>query len=217
MTTGTTTTLTAQAFDPNYTALSYSWWGSGPSGVAAPSIIYSSGMTYNGNITATVTFSGPGNYVFTLTVSDPVGKSTSASVTVTVQANSPVIVTLGASSLNGNKDTLSATVTDGNPGSLRYSWSVSASSTGSLPAVNSNNGSVFRGSNNTFSISSLATYFGPGTYNFTLTVTDGWGLSTSSPLTVTVPQNPPVITVLQANPSPVMAGNTTKLERHGDR
>jgi hypothetical protein len=96
---------------------------------------------------------------------------------ITLTANSPV---------GGTTSILTAQVSDSNPGNLTYSWSVLSSPTGATaPTLNPSSGSS---STLNFSTSSTATFSQAGNYQFQFSVTDGAGVTSTAPVSVTVTQ-----------------------------
>lgn len=168
------------------TIVSYSWVkSSGPAG----------GTIGNASsASTTVTSLVQGVYVFALTVTDNNGLSSTASVTVTVNAAAiqPPVANAGNSqviSLPLNSITLSGTGTGSNGATIvSYSWSQSSG-----PST----ATIVNATNATTVVNNLL----QGVYVFTLTVTDNNGLTSSSSVTITV--NP------MANVPPVAnAGNS---------
>jgi subtilase family serine protease len=168
-----TTTLSATITDVNSLSYTYSWSVlSAPDGQQWPTMNPQSGVSNAGTITSTATFYGPGTFVFQLTAQDAGGLVTNATVTVTVIGLTPTITSLVANPnpvTSGDTTTLTAQYTDGNPTYVSYDWTVLSAPAGQqYPSLNPSAGDVF-----TNTITSTATFFGPGTYQFELTITDG--------------------------------------------
>ena len=159
----------SKSSDPDGDTLSYAWTDQNGNPVSSAAVVQLTLM--------------PGSYTFTLTVTDPGKLSSSAMTHVTVNApvNHPPVANAGLDQtipahspatvqLNGS----ASSDPDGDP--LTYVWKDQLGTTvGNAPVV-------------TLSLS-------PGTYTFTLTVTDPGGLSSSAMthVTVTAPVNHPPV------------------------
>ncbi len=119
ITEGESTTLTAQASDPNGDALTYSWTVDGQS-------VTNNSPTFEfGSAGRSI-----GNHTVTVTVTDVDGMSASCSFTVTINrrpnSNPTVSLSLNPTQVNACEQTVTATATasdpDGDP--LTYSWTV---------------------------------------------------------------------------------------------
>jgi subtilase family serine protease len=120
------------------------------------------------------------------------GNSATGSATVTYNSG-PTISGLAANPnpVTGTTTTLSATLADSNPGSMSYTWSVLSEPSGAqTPTLQPPSGSTNPGI-----ISSTATFFDAGAYEFQLSVTDALGFSTSGVVWVTVNQTVTTVTV----------------------
>ena len=190
--TGGQSTLSAQVSDANSPSLSYSWLVTNqPPDVTPPQVFPSNGTASNGTITASALFFGPGSYTFQLNVSDSLGTTISGTVVVVVQADPPTLSAINATPFPGlgGTFTLSDQAADSNPGALKYFWLVTRVPGGApAPTLSSQYGYSFNGS-----LGNMATFHQAGTYALQLTVTDGWGLSASKSLPLTVNANPPTI------------------------
>jgi hypothetical protein len=205
--TNSSTTLTAQITDSYWPSVNYSWSElSGPAGAPPPMINPQSGMAAPGTLTATATFSAPGTYVLQLYTNDPSGASATDTVSVQVVTPGPTITSLTANPnpVVGATGSLAGQVTDGFYSSVSYVWSVVTWPAGITPPTLSPQS----GSQSTGTLSTTTTYFGPGTYEFQLKVTDGSNQSDQKTVSVTVNSATPTIN-LSANPSPVTATTTT--------
>jgi PKD repeat protein len=170
---GQPSTLSAIGNDADGDTLAYSWARtSGPT----------SGTLTNAN-TATATFTPTerGTYVFTVTVTDGFGGSNTDTATVTVNNRAPTITAISATPPTvdvGVTTSLSVTASDLDGDTLNYSWAQTSGPAGAV-LVNANS------ANPTF------TPGAKGSYEFTVTVTDGFGGSASEPVTVTVNNRAP--------------------------
>jgi hypothetical protein len=203
VTSGNTTTLTAQVVDPSQSFVNYFWTAvTVPPGAPQPEISPQSGMTSVGTLTASATFFAAGTYVFELDVSDFSGQSTSDTLTVNVTSPGLAITSLIANPnpVPGTTTTLTAQVTDSFWPSFNYSWSVLSGPAGvQPPTISPQNGMAAPGT-----LNATATFFGPGTYQFQLYANDPSGASVTDTVTVQVITPGPTITSLSADPNPVV-------------
>lgn len=139
------------------------------------------GSTVNLNMPASA-FIGLG------TTSHDTTKLMSASVTdVTVANNAPTVQTAAAATsnpvINSDKATLSVLGADDHGESnLTYAWTTTASPAAvTAPTFGANNSNAAK--------SSLVTFFAPGVYQFTVTITDASGQSVTSAVSVTVAES----------------------------
>ncbi|HEY4874651.1 MAG TPA: Ig-like domain-containing protein, partial [Puia sp.] len=142
----------------------------------------------NGNtLTPTANNLSVGTYTFQLTVTDNNNLSSSAIVTVTVNApNQPPVVSAGSNqtiTLPINSATLTGTVTKGTGNIATYAWSEISGPNNKVTFTNGNTVSV------------IANNLVAGSYVFQLIVTDVNNLSDTATVTITVnPANqPPVV------------------------
>ena len=126
---------------------------------------------------------------------------TSATVTVTNQ--SPTVATVAsatASPVIGTTTTLSVLgADDAGEANLSYSWVATPSSGAAMPTFSVNGTNAAK--------QTVATFTSAGEYEFTVTITDAGGRSTSSTVNVTVSQTATTITVNPSTAS-VPAGQT---------
>ena len=146
------------SIDPDGDTLTYTWnFGDGSMGSGA---------------TPSHTYTAPGQYTATLTVTDAFGNDSTASQTIFVgdTTQSPVAGFTASPSSGGTPLTVSfnaAASTDPDGSIVSYAWSFGDGGTGS--------GST-----------ALHTYSSQGTYTATLTVTDDSGLTSTSSQTIVV-------------------------------
>ena len=188
----------------------YSWSvTSVPAGVFSPTIYGGNGYTSPGTLSATATFAGPGVYQFELDITDGWGLTASSTVSVTVVAQAPIITGLSANPnpVTGSTTVLAALVADSNPGQLFYSWSVVSVPAGvGYPTINGSSGYTSPGQ-----ISATASFVGQGVYQFELSITDGWGLTASSTVSVTVGELTPTTTTITSHtPDPSNSGQSVQ-------
>lgn len=157
--------------DENPSSLTYSW-SFGTQGTATGPL-------------PTKTFSAPGTFPVTLTVTDEwkaTNTSAAQNVTITEPSGNSAPVPTFAQSCQGLSCAVSSQgTTDPNPGDvISYSWNWgdgTPASTGASPAAH--------------------VYAAAGTYTITLTTTDGWGKSASTTRSVSLVEpagnNPPVV------------------------
>jgi hypothetical protein len=146
---------------------------------------------------ATVNLSMPTNAFIGLgTTSHDTTKLMAASVTnVTVANDAPTVQTaaaaLGNPVVNSDKVTLSVLGADDHgEANLTYTWSATTAPAGVAAPTFSANGT--NGSK-----SSVATFYGPGSYQFTVTITDSSGKSVASVVNVTVAESAfPTVTAM---------------------
>jgi hypothetical protein len=187
--TGTSTQLSVTASDPGGFSLSYSWSvASGPSGVTfTNNTVTSSGDTITAN------FTQAGSYTFQVTVTDSQGASSTATVGVTVNQTVTSITVSPASATvaDGTTKQFSATAYDqfGSPMTTQpaFAWSLASGGTNIDPSTG------------------LYTAPASGTGTDTVQATAGRVTGTAS---VTYAQ-PPTITSVSGNPSPVTGKTTT--------
>jgi hypothetical protein len=192
--TGTSTTLTVAASDPDNAAssLTYTWsQTSGPAKAA-----FTTGNDSNAASSLKVTFTQAGGYAFQVTVADPSGKTATSSVKVTVQQTATSIAVSPASVLVNGKQQLAAVEKDqfGNAMASQpaFTWSRSSG---------------------VGSITSTGVYSAPSTVlggsAATVKATAG---SLSGSGAITVSAAPPVITSSSATPNLLMRGGSTTLK-----
>ncbi len=142
---------------------------------------------------------GTGSGTDTVTVSTSASNITlSATLTLSFQP-CPSITQLGANPgpVTSVSTTLSAQVSDLNPASLTYFWWASAEPAGAVaPALATPN-----------AVSTTATFFQAGTYQFGFSVMDGAGVSATGYVSVTVV---PTFTSIAVSPATVTLGNGTQ-------
>ena len=128
---------------------------------------------------------------------------TSAGATVTVTNQSPTVATVAsatASPVIGTTTTLSVLgADDAGEANLSYSWVATPSSGAAMPTFSVNGTNAAK--------QTVATFTSAGEYEFTVTITDAGGRSTSSTVNVTVSQTATTITVNPSTAS-VPAGQT---------
>jgi outer membrane lipoprotein-sorting protein len=201
---GTTVNLSVLGADDGGEAnLKYTWSSTGP----AP-VLYSPNGS-NAAKNTTVTFSQPGNYVFTVTLADTQGLTVSSSVNVTVTNHVPTVAIAAKASSNpvtGSTVNLSVLgADDGGEANLKYTWS----STGPAPVLYSPNGT--NAAKNT-----TVTFSKSGSYAFTATITDAAGLKVTSAVTVTVHMNQaPTISKPATASASTVTGHTVSLSALG--
>ncbi|MBC7947767.1 MAG: PKD domain-containing protein [Chitinophagaceae bacterium] len=176
-------TLTGNASDPDGAIASYAW-----------TKVSGSGGTISSPSTATTEITGltAGTYVFSLTVTDNHGATSSDNVTVTVNnstpSNTPPTVNAGGDqtiTLPVNSVTLTGTASDPDGSIASYSWTKVSGSGGTI----SSPGAA------TTNIAGLTA----GTYVFRLTVTDDQGATATDNVTVTVINSQPTNSPPNAN------------------
>jgi hypothetical protein len=180
--------------------LTYTW-----SVITKPSGATNPTFSINGTNAAkntVATFNQAGLYAFLVTIANPQGATTTSSVQVSVAVNQKPTVATAAkatpSPVTGTTTALSVLgADDGGSDDLIYTWATTG--TPPAPVVFSANGT--HDAQNT-----TATFTQPGVYNFLVTITDAEGLSTTSPVSVTVNQTL-AMTVTPTNGS-VVAGGT---------
>jgi hypothetical protein len=169
-------------------------------------VSYSANGT-NASKTTTANFSAPGNYTFTVIITDgSLTATSSVAVTVVAPNQAPTVAQAAAASPNP-VTAMKTTVTvlgadDGGEAILRYTWS----STGPATVTFSPNGT-------NAAKTATATFTVAGTYTLTVTISDLGGLSVTSSVNVTVTaanQPPTVAKAAVATPNPV-TGKTTAL------
>ncbi|WP_298313478.1 PKD domain-containing protein [uncultured Aquimarina sp.] len=144
--------------DPDGDTLTYNWdFGNGESAIG---------------VTTSHTFSSPGNYEVILTVDDSNGNTDSASVIITVENTTPVLVAdFSATPISGNVPLLvnfDASLSSFPAGSaITYVWDFGDGNTSNLDNPSH-------------------TYMSSGSYAATLTISDGILSNTSDPITITV-------------------------------
>lgn len=148
--------------DPSATIASYDWnWGDN--------------TTDGSGATPAHSYSSPGNYSVTLTVTDSLGKTDGITHTVTASGPPAASFTMSPATV----PTAAAVTFDGSSSSesfgtiTRFSWDFGDGSTSSLP-------------------SPAHAYATAGTYNVGLIVTDAYGRTAQSSQPVTVTDRPPV-------------------------
>ena len=163
-------TLVGSGSETNGSIASYSW-----SQVSGPTT-----ATIGSSSATSTTMSGlvQGTYSFKLTITDALGITASATVTVTVNAAAPGAPVANAGSdqtitLPTNRVTLAGSGSETNGTIASYSWTqVSGPSTATIGSSSAASTTV----------SGLV----QGSYTFKLTVTDGLGITASATVTVTV-------------------------------
>ncbi|HJS93253.1 MAG TPA: PKD domain-containing protein [Solirubrobacteraceae bacterium] len=159
--------------DPDGTIVSYAW-------------DFGDGVMGTG-ASATHAYAGPGTYTVRLTVTDRAGQKTTVSRPVTVYAQpwatfsySPLLPVEGAAS------TFSAAASGADPSTMisAYAWNFGDGTTATGPTV-------------------AHTYASDGTYTVTLTVTDGFGMTSRTTEVVTVIDSAPTaaISVVSQRPA----------------
>jgi hypothetical protein len=207
VTSGNTTTLTAQVVDGAASLINFNWSVTAPAGAPQPEISPQSGTASTGTLTASVTFYASGTYVFQLDVSDFTGQSASDTLSVDVTSQGIAITSLSANPnpVTGTTTTLTAAVTDAFWGDVAFTWSVLSGPSGiAPPEISPESGTAPTGT-----LTATATFNGPGTYVFQLSVSDASGASTSDTVSVDVIAQGPAITSLTANPNPVVGATGT--------
>jgi hypothetical protein len=160
-------TLTGSGSETNGTIVSYAWTQlSGPS---------QSSITTGNNSQTTVTGLVAGTYSYQLTVTDALGSTATATVSVTVNAHVPPVANAGP-----NQTTTAASVQLNGGGSydtdgtiVSYNWT-QLSGAGGVTIANST------------SVTPVVFGLSTGTYVFQLTVTDNTGASASATVTITI-------------------------------
>ncbi|HET7229157.1 MAG TPA: PKD domain-containing protein [Longimicrobium sp.] len=166
---GSSVTLDGSASsDPDGDALTYAWdFGDGTTGTGA---------------TPTHTYADNGNYVVTLTVSDPAGAEATATTSVTVFNVAPAVAGFAGASILAHQ-TYAGGGTFSDPGADSWTATVDyGDGDGAQPLALSGNG---------FNLSH--TYDHAGTFTVTVTVTDDDGASNSKTATVTVTNAAPTV------------------------
>ncbi|WMT49953.1 MAG: PKD domain-containing protein [Thermoplasmatales archaeon] len=157
-----------------------------PSGGTSP---YSYSWTLSGTQVSTsqdfsYTFTTAGSYTMEATVTDSVGETYSASVTVTINNNPSVSITSSQNPTDaGNSVTFTASETGGT-GAISYAWTINGASEGS-------------GSTLSYSFSSS------GTYTVDVTVTDSDSHTATYSLSETVYSDPSVSVSSSQNPTDI--------------
>ena len=190
--TGTSTALSVLGadVDTGESSLTYTWAATTLPGRAAAPMFSANGTNAAKNTTAT--FSQAGNYVFTVTIRDPGGLTTSSNVGVTVsQTLTSIAVSPATVTLNENQaQQFSATALDQFGNALAsqpsFSWAMPVG---------------------TGSISASGLYTSPGSPG-TATVTATSGSITGSAAVTTINASPTVATAAAASPSIVTATTT---------
>ncbi len=140
------------------------------SSIASSSIDFGDGTRAAGP-TASHTYTAPGAYTVTATVTDNFGKSATATAAVTIAANQPPLATLSVSPATG---VAPVTVTASTAGSSDPDGSVASST------INFGDGTSAAGP------TASHTYKAAGNYTVTATVTDNLGASSSASSSVSV-------------------------------
>jgi hypothetical protein len=200
-TTVTTTTTALSVLGSDYyessTPLTYTWAATTlPTGATAPT--YSVNANSSANAT-TATFYKAGSYVFTVTLKDQSGLTTTSTVSVTVsQTATAIVITPASASLSSHaSQTFTAVENDqfGNamPTQPTFAWSITGSG-----SINASTGAYTAG-------------YATGT----ATVTASAG-AFSQNAAVTVTNTAPVVSVPTENPSPITAKTVTLTESASD-
>ena len=176
---GVTVTLTGSGSDPEGETLSYSW--SHTSGT--PTVTLTNASSASASFTAPSGLTGNASLVFTLTVSDARGASSTDTVTVTVISdanNQTPTVSAGADQTGiaeGATVTLSGTASDAEGEALTYAWT-QTSGTPNVTLTNASSaGASFTAPSNLSANTTLV---------FTLSVTDGSGNTGTDTVSVSV-------------------------------
>jgi len=177
---GGTTTITCTAYDPNNDPITYTWTtGTGTINGTGSQVVWSLPLS-------------AGTYTITCEVSDGKAGTSSSIATVSVTNQPPVIGSLTANPTtlaSGGTTTITCTAYDPNNDPLSYTWTTG---TGTI------NGT---GSQVVWSLPLSA-----GTYTITCEVSDGKAGTSSSIATVSVTNQPPVISSLTASPTTLAPG-----------
>ena len=163
------------SFDPDGSSLTYRWVVSGTTIGALTGAL------------TTATISAPGTYLVTMEVTDIFGATTTDTATATIAPNALPIATVNPATVSataGQTVNFTSTVTDENPGTVAYFWTVS-------------NGTIVGSASGTSVNVQLTT---PGSITITLTTTDERGAPSTSTATASVTGGfSPVHDVLVAN------------------
>ncbi|MCZ2341134.1 MAG: choice-of-anchor A family protein, partial [Bacteroidales bacterium] len=146
-------------------------WGDGTIEAVSPDVINgSAGTATTGSVSASHTFTTPDTYTVRLTVSDDDGGTQSRTLTVTVAANAPVVLTAGTpSGPEGSSLGYTATFTDADPGDTHtavIAWGDGTTSTGTVTYADG-----------VGTVSGSHIYADNGTYPVAVTITDQYGLT----------------------------------------
>ncbi len=207
---GGTSSLTVTAIDPDGVEgqPTFSWSQTGftpapgyPAGGTASLGTPSSGSTSAGAFTI------PGNYVFTVTVRDGFA-SDNVTATVAVKVNAPPVITAGPTAtpafipLTNGTTTLAVTATDPDGeggGTLSYAWT----QTGFVPTPGTSGSGLTPVIGTPAGNSTTVTNFtAPGTYTFTVRVSDGFAAdAVTGTVNVTVNAKPVIASVTAVDTS----------------
>jgi PKD repeat protein len=157
--------------DPDGTIVNYAW-------------NFGNGQTATG-VTASTTYTDPGTYIVTLTVTDNVGLTASTTRTITVAQNQAPVANIAATPTAGVNPLVvnvsgAGSTDDGTI--VSYAWDFG-------------NGQTATG------VTASTTYTDPGSYEITLTVTDDKGVTGTATRTIEVGQNQAPIASFTATPT----------------
>jgi hypothetical protein len=161
------------------TPLTYTWTSVGPTGAPAPNFS-TNGTTTSSTVVAT--FYQAGTYALAVTITDKSNLSITSSVNVVVNLAVATPASAAPPTVTGDTAALSVLGSDSaGESTLTYTWACVSVPANAPPPFFSANGT--NAAKNT-----VATFNQAGTYNFTVTIRDMQGLSTTSNVTVVVSQ-----------------------------